>query len=103
MLPAVPRIVAIGDLHGDLGKARRAFRLGGLIDEDDSWIGGTTTAVQVPSPVPVSKLTLWHIGDIADQLQRLACWSSHTRTLLCSTTRFLEWLQNAALGMQNVA
>ncbi len=45
-LPAVPRIVAIGDLHGDLGKARRAFRLGGLIDENDRWIGGTTTAVQ---------------------------------------------------------
>lgn len=46
-LPAVPRIIAIGDLHGDLQKARRAFRLGGLIDENDRWIGGTTTAVQV--------------------------------------------------------
>ena len=45
-LPAVPRIIAIGDLHGDLDKARRAFRLGGLIDENDRWIGGTTTAVQ---------------------------------------------------------
>lgn len=42
----MPRIVAIGDLHGDLAKARRAFSLGGLIDEDDHWIGGTTTAVQ---------------------------------------------------------
>lgn len=47
ILPAVPRIIAIGDLHGDLEKARRAFRLGGLIDENDRWIGGTTTAVQV--------------------------------------------------------
>lgn len=46
-LPAVPRLVAIGDLHGDLRKARRAFRLGGLTDENDRWIGGTTTAVQV--------------------------------------------------------
>lgn len=46
-LPAVPRIIAIGDLHGDLEKARRAFRLGGLIDERDHWIGGTTTGVQV--------------------------------------------------------
>ncbi len=46
-LPAVPRLVAIGDLHGDLGKARRAFRLGGLTDVNDRWIGGTTTAVQV--------------------------------------------------------
>ena len=40
-------MVAIGDLHGDLHKARRAFRVGGLIDEHDRWIGGTTTAVQV--------------------------------------------------------
>ena len=47
VLPAVPRIIAIGDLHGDLEKARRAFRLGGLIDENDRWVGGTTTAVQV--------------------------------------------------------
>ena len=47
VLPAVPRIIAIGDLHGDLEKALRAFRLGGLIDENDRWVGGTTTAVQV--------------------------------------------------------
>lgn len=46
-LPAVPRLVAIGDLHGDLAKARRAFRLAGLIDERDRWAGGTTTVVQV--------------------------------------------------------
>ena len=47
MLPAVSRIVAIGDLHGDMDKTRRAFRVGGLIDEHDRWAGGTTTAVQV--------------------------------------------------------
>ena len=47
VLPAVPRLVAIGDLHGDLAKARRAFRLAGLVDEQDNWAGGTTTAVQV--------------------------------------------------------
>ena len=46
VLPAVARIVAIGDLHGDMDKTRRAFRLGGLIDANDRWIGGTTTAVQ---------------------------------------------------------
>lgn len=46
-LPAVPRLVAVGDLHGDLGKARRAFRLAGLIDAQDRWAGGTTTVVQV--------------------------------------------------------
>lgn len=46
-LPAVERLVAIGDLHGDFDKTRRAFRTGGLIDDRDCWTGGTTTAVQV--------------------------------------------------------
>lgn len=46
-LPAVSRLVAVGDLHGDLGKARCAFRLAGLIDGQDRWAGGTTTVVQV--------------------------------------------------------
>eukprot|EP00899_Mesostigma_viride_P027240 jgi/Mesvir1/7700/Mv11661-RA.1 len=46
-LPAVPRLVAIGDLHGDLAKARAALSLAGLIDERDCWTGGATTLVQV--------------------------------------------------------
>jgi len=45
-LPAAARLVAIGDLHGDLPKARRAFRLAGLIDDQDRWAGGSTVAVQ---------------------------------------------------------
>ena len=46
-MPAAARLVAIGDLHGDMSKTRRAFKIGGLIDNQDSWTGGTTTAVQV--------------------------------------------------------
>lgn len=44
--PAVERIVAIGDLHGDLSATRRALRLAGAIDESDKWIGGTLVVVQ---------------------------------------------------------
>lgn len=43
---AVPRVVAIGDLHGDLTATRRALRLAGAIDEADHWSGGTLTVVQ---------------------------------------------------------
>ncbi|XP_031124201.1 shewanella-like protein phosphatase 2 [Ipomoea triloba] len=41
------RLIAVGDLHGDLNKTKQAFRLSGLIDEQDRWCGGSTTAVQV--------------------------------------------------------
>lgn len=42
-----PRLVAIGDIHGDYHKAVRALRLAGLMDEHGRWAGGSTVAVQV--------------------------------------------------------
>ena len=44
--PAPQRVVAVGDLHGDLDSARRAFRLAGAIDADDAWVGGALVLVQ---------------------------------------------------------
>jgi hypothetical protein len=45
--PRVPEhIVAIGDLHGDLGAARAALRLAGAIDAQDRWTGGRLVVVQ---------------------------------------------------------
>ena len=44
--PATERIVAIGDLHGDLEAALQALRLAGAIDEDGRWSGGRTVIVQ---------------------------------------------------------
>jgi hypothetical protein len=45
-MAAAGRVVAIGDLHGDLGATRRALRLAGAIDENDRWIGGELVVVQ---------------------------------------------------------
>jgi hypothetical protein len=45
--PGVERLVAIGDLHGDLEAARRALRLAGAMDEGDRWIGGNLFVVQL--------------------------------------------------------
>ncbi|MBS2015754.1 MAG: metallophosphoesterase [Deltaproteobacteria bacterium] len=44
--PMPERLVAIGDLHGDLEAARRALRLAGAIDAKDAWIGGKLVVVQ---------------------------------------------------------
>lgn len=44
--PAAARLVAIGDLHGDLAAARRALKLAGAIDDKDAWVGGALVIVQ---------------------------------------------------------
>lgn len=43
---AADRLVAIGDLHGDLSATRRAFQLGGATDAQDHWVGGKLVVVQ---------------------------------------------------------
>ena len=42
----VPRIVAIGDIHGALEPFVGILRAAGLIDAQRQWIGGTATLVQ---------------------------------------------------------
>ncbi len=44
--PAAQRIVAIGDLHGDLAATRKALRLAGATDASDGWVGGELVLVQ---------------------------------------------------------
>ncbi|HEY4176736.1 MAG TPA: metallophosphoesterase [Kofleriaceae bacterium] len=51
--PQPERLVAIGDIHGDLAAARAALRTAGAIDTSDKWIGG--------------KLVLVQTGDILDR------------------------------------
>jgi hypothetical protein len=45
--PAAERVVAVGDLHGDLASTREALRLAGAIDDEDHWVGGKLVLVQV--------------------------------------------------------
>lgn len=40
------RIVAFGDVHGDLEATRAALRLAGAIDDHDRWVGGRLVVVQ---------------------------------------------------------
>ncbi|GER35476.1 calcineurin-like metallo-phosphoesterase super family protein [Striga asiatica] len=43
------RIIAVGDLHGDLDKARYALQMAGVLSADgqDLWVGGQTVLVQL--------------------------------------------------------
>lgn len=47
VFPQPGRLVAVGDIHGDLPKAKSALRLAGLIGPDHRWSGGAATVVQV--------------------------------------------------------
>ena len=49
ILPASERIIAIGDIHGDLDLAIESFRIAGLIDDNLDWIADppNTVVVQV--------------------------------------------------------
>lgn len=44
--PSAERIVAIGDLHGDMSATRAALRLAGAIQNADEWTGGRLVVVQ---------------------------------------------------------
>jgi hypothetical protein len=44
--PTAERIIAIGDIHGDVHAARDALRLGGAIDSAGKWVGGALVVVQ---------------------------------------------------------
>jgi hypothetical protein len=44
--PGAERVVAIGDVHGDVAATRRALRLAGALDEKDDWVGGKLVVVQ---------------------------------------------------------
>lgn len=46
-VPAQHRVVAIGDLHSDITSTRKAFQLAGAMNENDEWIGGELTIVQL--------------------------------------------------------
>ena len=46
ILPAVPRIIVIGDIHGDMDKLLQCLIIARLI-KNKKWIGGDTVVVQV--------------------------------------------------------
>lgn len=41
------RIVALGDVHGDLASARAALQLAGAVDAEGRWVGGDLIVVQL--------------------------------------------------------
>lgn len=64
---AADRVVAIGDLHGDLSQTLRALALAELIDAQGHWAGGDTVLVQTGDTMDRGPDSRW----ILELLQRL--------------------------------
>jgi Icc-related predicted phosphoesterase len=46
-IPYANRIIAIGDLHGDITVTIQALKIAKVIDDEFNWIGGDTVVVQI--------------------------------------------------------
>jgi len=69
----VPRIVALGDVHGDYGQFVTVLRQAGVIDDEGRWAGGRTHLVQtgdVPDRGPDSRKVMDHLMALAPQAKK---------------------------------
>lgn len=87
--PVPQRIVAIGDLHGDLAATRAALRLAGAIDERDAWIGGDLVLVQTGDQLDRGDDEI-EILDLFDRLTEQAAASGGAVHVLNGNHEFLN-------------
>ena len=64
-VPGASRVVAMGDLHGDLEAAREALQLAGAMDEEGHWTGGDLVLVQTGDILDRGddELEIWELFD----------------------------------------
>ena len=89
------RIVAIGDLHGDIVAARGALKLAGAIDDEDRWIGGNLVVVQTGDQIDRGD----DDREVLDLLTRLADEASRAGGALYALNGNHE-LMNGALDLR---
>jgi hypothetical protein len=76
------RVVAIGDLHGDLDQANTALQLAGLIDKHQAWIGAATTLVQTGDLLDRGPQSLALVKLFEDLKEQAAATGGQALTLL---------------------
>ena len=92
------RVVAIGDVHADLGALRTALRAGGAINAADEWIGGVLTVVQMGDLIGRSDDER-QVLDFVFDLQRKAMRAGGTvHALIGNHEVFGGRLDNQAVG-----
>jgi hypothetical protein len=67
------RLVAVGDLHGDIGVVRQVFKLAGAIDDSGAWVGGNLVVVQTGDFIgrgPDEKAVVDFLFDVRQKAER---------------------------------
>jgi hypothetical protein len=92
------RVVAIGDIHADMGALRTALRTAGAIDARDEWVGGALTVVQLGDLIGRSDEER-QVLDFVFDLQRRARKAGGTvHALIGNHEVFGGRLDNQAIG-----
>ena len=91
--PAPARLVAVGDLHGDLEATRRVLRLAGAIDAKDKWIGGAMTVVQTGDEIDRGDDDK-EILDLVERLKREAKAAGGEFIALCGNHELMNVAQD---------
>jgi Calcineurin-like phosphoesterase len=83
------RVVAIGDLHGDLAVTRKALRLAGAIDTTDHWVGGRLVVVQTGDVIDRGDEDR-AVLDLLDRLRGEATRAGGALIALCGNHEFMN-------------
>ena len=93
------RVVAIGDIHADLGAMRLAFRTAGAIDARDQWVGGALTIVQLGDLIGRSDEERQVLDFLFDLQHRARQAGGHVYALIGNHEVFGGRLDNQAVGL----
>ena len=107
--PSDPRLVAIGDLHGDYGAFEDVMTRAGLMNEEGNWAGGRTLVVQVGDIAdrgPDSRQIIEHLRRLQAQAvisggQIIALVGNHEAMVMTGDVRYVHPGEYAAFVTQD--
>jgi hypothetical protein len=92
------RVVAIGDIHADLGALRSALQTAGAINARDQWVGGALTIVQLGDLIGRSDEERQVLDFVFDLQQRARKAGGVVHALIGNHEVFGGRLDNQAVG-----
>jgi hypothetical protein len=92
------RVVAIGDIHADIGALRTALRVAGATNLKDEWIGGPLTVVQMGDLIGRSDDERQVLDFIFDIQRKAAAGGGRVHALIGNHEVFGGRVDNQAVG-----